>query len=237
MPAGLHVASDAPTLCPELRFWVGPYLSLNLWPPDQSSRPWGGPQPPPRLIQIFLPGGRVRAWGRCAVLQVRLCGPALLSDYFCKNCIICGCYPSPSASGPICLPGPSAHPSAALRSLRLLPALAVRASPAEAQDPTACPKNSFLGGKDGVMLSRRFEPRDQGRWTLHETPLPYHHQAKAQSSLTGLPLFRCQIAPARVSQPLSGAKTPFPKPCSVCVSVLCVPLCSNSPRRAASNPL
>ena len=23
-PAGLHVASDAPTLCPELRFWVGP---------------------------------------------------------------------------------------------------------------------------------------------------------------------------------------------------------------------
>ena len=30
MPAGLHVASDAPTLCPELRFWVGPYLSLSL---------------------------------------------------------------------------------------------------------------------------------------------------------------------------------------------------------------
>ena len=24
MPAGLHMASDAPTLCPELRFWVGP---------------------------------------------------------------------------------------------------------------------------------------------------------------------------------------------------------------------
>ena len=92
-PAGLHVASDAPTLCPELRFWVGPYVSLSLWPPDHSSHPWGGPQPPPTLIQIFLPGGRVRGWGGCAVLQVRLCGPALLSDYFCKNCIICGCYP------------------------------------------------------------------------------------------------------------------------------------------------
>ena len=145
--------------------------------------------------------------------------------------------PSPSASGPICLPGPPAHPSAALRSLRLLPALAVRASPAEAHDPTAHPNNLFLEVNDGVMLSRRFEPRDQGKWTLHDTPLLYHCQAKAQSSRTGLPLFRCQIAPARVPQPLSGAKTPFPKPCSICVSVLCAPLCSDSPGRAASNPL
>ena len=60
------------------------------------------------------------------------------------------------------------------------------------------------------MLSRRFEPRDQGKWTLHDTPLPYHRQAKAQSSRTGLPLFRCQIAPARVPQPLSGANS-FPQ--------------------------
>ena len=59
----LHVASMAPTLCPELRFWAGPYLSLSLQPPDQSPHPWGGPQPLPRLIQIFLPGGRVRGRG------------------------------------------------------------------------------------------------------------------------------------------------------------------------------
>ena len=124
----------------------------------------------------------MRAWGRCAVLQVRLCGPALLSDYFCKNCSICGCYPSPSASGPICVPGPPAPHSVAPRSLCLLPALAVRASRAEAHDPTACPKNSFLGGRGGVMLSRRVEPRAPGKGTLHDAPLPYHYQAKAQSS-------------------------------------------------------
>ena len=34
----------------------------------------------------------MRGLGGCAVLWVRLCGPALLSDYFGKNCIICGCY-------------------------------------------------------------------------------------------------------------------------------------------------
>ena len=96
MPAGLHMASDATTLCPKLMSGWVPYLSLSLslWPPDQCSCPWGGPQPPPRLIQIFLPGGRVRSRGAvqcygsgCAARPFCLC------DYFCKNCIICGCHP------------------------------------------------------------------------------------------------------------------------------------------------
>ena len=152
-------------------------------------------------------------------------------------CLICGCYPLALALGPICLPGPPACHLAALRSLNLLPALAVRACPAEAHDPRTRPKNSFLVGRDGVMLNRRFEPRALGKWTLNDTPLPYHCQANAQSSRTGLPLFTCQIAPAHVPQPLSGDETPSPKPCSVCVSILCAPLCSDSPRRAASNPL
>ena len=52
MPTGLHMASDATTLCPKLMSGWVPYLSLSLslWPPDQCSRPWDGPQTLPRLI-------------------------------------------------------------------------------------------------------------------------------------------------------------------------------------------
>ena len=94
---------------------------------------------------------------------------------------------SPSASGPICLPGPLARPSAALKSLSLLPALAFRASPAEAHDLRAHPKNSFLGGRDVVMLSRRFEPRALGKWTLHDTPCPSTSRLKPSLPELGYP--------------------------------------------------
>ena len=99
-------------------------------------------------------------------------GPFVCVIIFVKIVLSVVATPSPLASGPICLPGPPAPHSAALRSLHFLPALAVRASPAEAHDPTACPKNSFLGGRGGVMLSRRFEPRAPGKGTLQDTPFP-----------------------------------------------------------------
>ena len=102
-PAGLHMASDAPTLCPELRFWVGllPVPCPEPSAPDQCSCPWGGPQPPPRLIRILLPGGRVRSRGavQCYGLGC-VARPFCLCDYFCKNCIICGCHPLALGLGP-----------------------------------------------------------------------------------------------------------------------------------------
>ena len=44
-------------------------------------------------------------------------------------------------------------------------------------------------------------------------PCPPSARLKAQSSQNGLPLFTCQMVPAGVPHPLSGARAPSPKPC------------------------
>lgn len=94
--AVLCVASDDPTLCPELSLWVGPDLSLSLGhqPPDQCSCPRSRSQPLPRgAIWIFPPGGRVWGEGLCSVTcQAVPPSPVCLCNYFCKNCLICGCH-------------------------------------------------------------------------------------------------------------------------------------------------
>ena len=133
--------------------------------------------------------------------------------------------PSPLASGPICLPGPPAPHLAALRSLRLLPALAVRASPAEAHDPTAHPKNSFLGGRGGVMLSRRFEPRAPGKGTLHDTRFPTTTRLQPSLPKLGYPCSRAKLPQPTCPSPSLEPELLPPSPgVSVCPSS--VPLCA-----------
>lgn len=83
----LYVASDAPTLCPELSLWVGPSLSLSLGhqPPDQCSCAQSRSQPLPRA-NLDLP-----TWGQRVERAVPP-SPVCLCNYFCKNCLICGCH-------------------------------------------------------------------------------------------------------------------------------------------------
>lgn len=89
----LYVASDAPTLCPELSLWVGPPPCPCPWATSLLTS-----VPALRADPSLCPGkfgsSHLGAEGRegCAVLLVRLCHPVCLCNYFCKNCLICGCH-------------------------------------------------------------------------------------------------------------------------------------------------
>lgn len=96
-----------------------------------------------------------------------------------------------------------------------LPGLASRG---RTQQPAQC---TSPWGSGAVLLSRRLEPRALGKGPYMTAPCPPSTRLKAQPSHIGLPLFMCQMAPAHVHHPLSGARAPFPKPCSVHLSTLC----------------
>lgn len=172
------------------------------------------------------PGARFGAKGLYSVIcQAVLPSPVCLCNYFCKNRILCGCHSHAPHLGPLCLPCLPAPHSAALGFPHLIPALAVRPSQQRPMTQQPAQSTRFWGVGVGVLLSRRFEPRALGKGTLHETPLPSLHQAKVQSSQTGLPLFMCQMAPSCVPHPLwSQSSLPLSPAVSVCLSS--VPLCA-----------
>lgn len=145
--------------------------------------------------------------------------------------------PLPPVSGSICLPGLTAPHSAALGFLCLMPALAARPSQQRPMTQQPAQSTSFWGLRGRVLLSRRSEPRALGKRTLHDTALPSLHQTKGPVFPNWAALVHVPNGPSRVPHPFSGARAPSPKPCSVHLSILCAPLCSDSPGRAASNSL
>lgn len=159
------MASDAPTLCPELRFWVDPLPVSVLGPPASC---------PVFLPSEQTPGSAQASWGLPASGQgegVGLCSitrqavlpsPVCLCNYFCKNCLICGCH----SLGPSLRPNLSSRP--ACTSLCCSGVSQCQSSPAarpgQQRPVTQQPAQSTsLWGRGGELLSRRFEPRAWGK--------------------------------------------------------------------------
>lgn len=170
------------------------------------------------------------------MLLVRLRCPALFVCViiFVKIVFSVIAIPMPPAAGPICLPGLPAPHSAALGSLRLIPALAVRPSQQRPMTQQPAQSTSFWGVGVGCSLAGGLSPEPRGRGPYMKPPCPASTRQKAQDSQTGLPLFMCQMAPARVPHPLSGARAHSPQ--ALQCPFVC-PLCRDSPGRATSNPL
>lgn len=122
----LYVASDAPTLCPELRFWVDPPPVPVLGPPA-SCPVFLPPEQTPGHAQAnwgLLAWGQGEGVGACSVTrQAMPPSPVCLCNYFCKNCLICGCHSLAPSLRPSLSSRPASPHSAVLGSPSLIPAL------------------------------------------------------------------------------------------------------------------
>lgn len=207
----LYVASDAPTLCPELRFWVDPPPVPVLGPPASCPVFLPSEQTPgPAQANWGLPAWGQDEGGGCAVLLVRLCHPALFvcAIIFVKIVLSVVATPLPPASGPICLPG-LPHLTRLLWAFPASSRPCCQARPAGAHDSAACPKRWFLGVRGGVLLSRR----SPGEGTLHDSPLPSFHQADGpvfpnQAALVHVPNGFSPHAPSPLRSQSSSSQAP-----------------------------
>lgn len=84
-------------------------------------------------------------------------------------------------------------------------------------DSAAYPKHLFQEARGVEAAQQGSEPTTLRKGTLHDTPCPLSARLKILGSQTCNP-FMCQTAPGLVTQPLSRARAPSPKPCSVCLS-------------------
>lgn len=216
-PGRLPMASEAPSLCSELRSGWPPHLtpSLGLRPRDQCSCPPSQPQPLPRRVWAFP---RERARG-CRLHGIPHWAPwpspQYLCNYFCKHCMTCGCRPSPQAGAS--LSSRPARTSLGCSGLSArTPGLAVRPSQ-QRPGSSSLPKALVPGGRAGSCSAGGWRPDPWGRGPAQH-PLPSSLPQAEGPALPGeLPLFTCQMAPARVPPCLSGARAPGPK-VSVCPS-------------------
>lgn len=172
---------------------------MGLQPPDQCSCPQSRPQPLPKQIWIFLPGGRERGLGASyTVLLVRLCCPALFvcAIIFVKIVLTVVATPLPPASGPTCLPGLPAPHSPAPGFPRLMPALAARSSQQRPMTQQPAQSTSFWGSRVECCSAESLSPEPWERGPYMSPPCPPSTRLNTQSSQFGPPLFTCQMAPA-----------------------------------------